>query len=137
MLIEENKKLIRENDYFKREEVKLQEMVQSQKDEMTLLQNKLRQQKAQLQGQNVVVDVLSKKVASIDDNMDPQSENKRLKLEMDLLIKKINNDDYLNLIQLREKNMKLEQEKNVLQLIIDALCAKINKDNDLEPKQAS
>lgn len=137
MLIEENKKLIRENDYFKREEVKLQEMVQSQKDEMTLLQNKLRQQKAQLQGQNVVVDVLSKKVASIDDNMDPQSENKRLKLEMDLLIKKINNDDYLNLIQLRAKNIELEQEKNDLQLIIDALCAKINKDNDLEPKQAS
>lgn len=137
VLIEENKKLNRENDYFKREEVKLQEMVQSQKDEMTLLQNKLRQQKAQLQGQNVVVDVLSKKVASIEDNMDPQRENKRLKLEMDLLIKKFNNDDYLNLIQLREKNMKLEQEKNVLQLIIDALCAKINKDNDLEPKQAS
>jgi len=75
--------------------------------------------------------------ASIEDNMDPQRENKRLKLEMDLLIKKINNDDYLNLLQLREKNMKLEQEKNVLQLIIDALCAKINKDSDLEPKQAS
>lgn len=128
VLTEENKKLDRENDYFKREEVKVQEMVQSQKDEMTLLQNKLRQQKAQLQRQNVVVDVLSKQVASIDDNMDPQRENKRLKLEMDLLIKKINNDDYLNLIQLRAKNMKLEQEKNHLQFIIDALCAKINKD---------
>lgn len=128
VLTEENKKLDRENDYFKREEVKVQEMVQSQKDELTLLQNKLRQQKAQLQRQNVVVDVLSKQVASIDDNMDPQRENKRLKLEMDLLIKKINNDDYLNLIQLRAKNMKLEQEKNHLQFIIDALCAKINKD---------
>ncbi|KAI5601089.1 hypothetical protein POPTR_001G076600v4 [Populus trichocarpa] len=138
VLTEENKKLNRENDSFKREEVKLQEMVQSQKDEMTvLLQNELRQLKAQLQGQNAVVDVLSKQVASIEDNMDPQRENKRLKLEMDLLIKKINNDDYLNLLQLREKNMKLEQEKNVLQLIIDALCAKINKDSDLEPKQAS
>lgn len=136
-LTEENKKLNRENDYFKREEVKLQEMVQSQKDEMTLLQNELCQQKAQFQGQNVVVDVLLKQVASIDDNMDPQRENKRLKLVMDLLIKNINNDDYLNLIQLRAKNMKLEQEKNHLQFIIDALCAKINKDNDLEPKQAS
>ncbi|XP_034909778.1 uncharacterized protein [Populus alba] len=136
-LTEENKKLNRENDYFKREEVQLQEMVQSQKDEMTLLQNELRRQKAQFQGQNVVVDVLSKQVASIDDNMDPQRENKRLKLEMDLLIKKINNDEYLNLIQLREKNIKLEQEKNDFQVIIDALCAKINKDNDLEPKQAS
>jgi hypothetical protein len=69
--------------------------------------------------------------------MDHQRENKRLKLVMDLLIKNINNDDYLNLIQLRAKNMKLEQEKNHLQFIIDALCAKINKDNDLEPKQAS
>lgn len=137
LLTEENKKLNRENDYFKREEVKLQEMVQSQKDEMTLLQNELCQQKAQFQGQNVVVDVLLKQVASIDDNMDPQRENKRLKLVMDLLIKNINNDDYLNLIQLRAKNMKLEQEKNHLQFIIDALCAKINKDNDLEPKQAS
>jgi hypothetical protein len=39
--------------------------VQSQKDEMTLLQNKLRQQKAQLQRQNVVVDVLSKQVVSV------------------------------------------------------------------------
>ncbi|KAL3609653.1 hypothetical protein D5086_000673 [Populus alba] len=114
-LTEENKKLNRENDYFKREEVQLQEMVQSQKDEMTLLQNELRRQKAQFQGQNVVVDVLSKQVASIDDNMDPQRENKRLKLEMDLLIKKINNDEYLNLIQLREKNIKLEQEKNDFQ----------------------
>ena len=65
VLTEENKKLNRENDYFKREEVKQQEMVQSQKDEMTLLQNKLRQQKAQLQGQNVVVDVLSKQVVSV------------------------------------------------------------------------
>jgi phage host-nuclease inhibitor protein Gam len=70
--------------------------------------------------------------ASIEDNMDPQRENKRLKLEMDLLIKEINNDDYLNLIQLRAKNIELEKEKNVLQLIIDALCAKINKDNDLD-----
>ncbi|KAJ6962037.1 hypothetical protein NC652_000869 [Populus alba x Populus x berolinensis] len=118
-LTEENKKLNRENDYFKREEVQLQEMVQSQKDEMTLLQNELRRQKAQFQGQNVVVDVLSKQVASIDDNMDPQRENKRLKLEMDLLIKKINNDEYLNLIQLREKNIKLEQEKNDFQMIKD------------------
>jgi len=65
VLTEENKKLNRENDDFKREEVKLQEMVQSQKDEMTLLQNKLRQQKAQLQRQNVVVDVLSKQVVSV------------------------------------------------------------------------
>jgi len=64
--------------------------------------------------------------------MDPQRENKRLKLEMGLLIKEINNDDYLNLIQLRAKNIELEKEKNVLQLIIDALCAKINKDNDLD-----
>jgi len=70
--------------------------------------------------------------ASIEDNMDPQRENKRLKLEMGLLIKEINNDDYLNLIQLRAKNIELEKEKNVLQLIIDALCAKINKDNDLD-----
>jgi predicted RNase H-like nuclease (RuvC/YqgF family) len=65
VLTEENKKLDRENDDFKREEVKLKEMVQSQKDEMTLLQNKLRQQKAQLQRQNVVVDVLSKQVVSV------------------------------------------------------------------------
>lgn len=66
LLTEENKKLNRENDYFKREEVKLQEMVQSQKDEMTvLLQNELRQLKAQLQGQNAVVDVLSKQVVSV------------------------------------------------------------------------
>lgn len=65
VLTEENKKLDRENDYFKREEVKVQEMVQSQKDEMTLLQNKLRQQKAQLQRQNVVVDVLAKQVVSV------------------------------------------------------------------------
>jgi hypothetical protein len=65
VLTEENKKLNRENDYFKREEVKLQEMVQSQKDEMTLLQNELCQQKAQFQGQNVVVDVLLKQVVSV------------------------------------------------------------------------
>lgn len=65
LLTEENKKLNRENDYFKREEVKLQEMVQSQKDEMTLLQNELCQQKAQFQGQNVVVDVLLKQVVSV------------------------------------------------------------------------
>ena len=66
LLTEENKILNRENDYFKREEVKLQEMVQSQKDEMTvLLQNELRQLKAQLQGQNAVVDVLSKQVVSV------------------------------------------------------------------------
>ena len=54
-LTEENKKLNRENDYFKREEVQLQEMVQSQKDAMTLLQNELRQQKAQLSKQVVSV----------------------------------------------------------------------------------
>ncbi|KAG5228097.1 rho-associated protein [Salix suchowensis] len=139
VLTEENKRLKRENDYLKGElEVKQQKMVQSGKDEMiTLLPNELDQLKAQRQSQNVVVEVLLQQVASIENIKDLQCENKRLKLEMDLLIKKNNsNGDYLNLIQLQARNIKLEQEKNDLHLIIDALCAKINKDNDLEPKQA-
>ncbi|KAJ6705282.1 hypothetical protein OIU79_010064 [Salix purpurea] len=66
--------------------------------------------------------------------MDLQCENQQLRLVKSLLIKKINSNDYSNLIQLQEKSTKLEQEKNVLQVIIDALCAKINKDNnDLIP----
>ena len=65
VLTEENKKLKRENDYFKGE-LEVKKMVQSQKDEMiTLLQNELGKLKAQHQCQNVVVEVLSQQVVSV------------------------------------------------------------------------
>jgi hypothetical protein len=60
--------------------------------------------------------------------MDLQCENKQLRLEKSLLIKKINGNDYLNdVVQLQENYTKLEQDKNALQVIIDALCAKIKQ----------
>jgi hypothetical protein len=60
--------------------------------------------------------------------MDVQCENKQLRLEKSLLIKKINGNDYLNdVVQLQENYTKLEQDKNALQVIIEALCAKIKQ----------
>ncbi|KAF9686044.1 hypothetical protein SADUNF_Sadunf03G0117400 [Salix dunnii] len=132
VLTEENNKLERENEQLKREGVKQSEMVRTQNEEMKELNRELLHLKHQLQIQNTVVDVLSSKVASGKDSMDLQHENRQLRLVKSLLIKKINNDDYSNLIQLQEKCIKLEQEKNTLQVIIDALCAKSNKDNDLK-----
>jgi FtsZ-binding cell division protein ZapB len=69
-------------------------------------------------------------------DIDRQREIERLKCENDLLSKRINNRDSLNIIQLEAKNTRLEQEKRSLQLIIDALCTKINKDSEHELKEA-
>ena len=68
--------------------------------------------------------------------IDRQREIKQLKCENDLLTKRINNRDSLNIIQLEAKNTKLEQEKRSLQMIIDALCTKINKDSEHVLKEA-
>lgn len=59
--------------------------------------------------------------------MDLQCENKRLRFLKSLLIKKINDNEYLNLIQLQENYTELQQEKNALQVIIDALCEQIKQ----------
>ncbi|XP_061980812.1 uncharacterized protein LOC133701055 isoform X1 [Populus nigra] len=128
LLTEENNKLKRENEQLKREGVKQPEMVQTQEEEMKVVKNKLCHLKDQLQIQNAVVEVLSNQLASRKNNMDLQCENKQLRLEKSLLIKKINDNDYLNdVIQLQENYTKLEQDKNALQEIIDALCEQIKE----------
>ncbi|KAH8513102.1 hypothetical protein H0E87_006409 [Populus deltoides] len=128
VLTEENNKLKRENEQLKREGAKQPEMVQTQKEEMKVVKNDLRHLKDQLQIENAVVEVLSSQVASRKNNMDLQCENKQLRLEKSLLIKKINGNDYLNdVVQLQENYTKLEQDKNALQVIIEALCAKIKQ----------
>ncbi|XP_024453127.1 uncharacterized protein LOC112323266 isoform X2 [Populus trichocarpa] len=128
LLTEENNNLKKENEQLKREGVKQPEMVQTRKEEMKVVKNELCHLKDQLQIQNAVVEVLSSQVASRKNNMDLQCENKQLGFQKCLLIKKINDNDYLNdVIQLQENYTKLEQDKNALQVIIDALCAKIKQ----------
>uniref|UniRef100_A0A6M2EAZ2 BZIP domain-containing protein n=1 Tax=Populus davidiana TaxID=266767 RepID=A0A6M2EAZ2_9ROSI len=127
VLTEENYKLKRENEQLKREGVKQPEMVQNQKEEMKVVKNKLCHLKDQLQTQNAVVKELSSRVASRKNNMDLQCENKRLRFQKSLLINKINDNDYLNPIQLQENYTELVQEKKAVQVIIDALCEKIKQ----------
>lgn len=127
VLTEENYKLKRENEQLKREGVKQPEMVQNQKEEMKVVKNKLCHLKDKLQTQNAVVKSLSGQVASRKNNMDLQCENKRLRFQKSLLINKINDNDYLNPIQLQENYTELVQEKKALQVIIDALCEKIKQ----------
>ncbi|KAH8513093.1 hypothetical protein Peur_056969 [Populus x canadensis] len=134
-LTEENNRLDRENKHLKNEEVRLKEVVQTQNENMKQLQGHFCQLKSQLNKQNTVVEVLSKQLAMCKD-IDRQREIERLKCENDLLSKRINNRDSLNIIQLEAKNTRLEQEKRSLQLIIDALCTKINKDSEHELKEA-
>jgi peptidoglycan hydrolase CwlO-like protein len=61
---------------------------------------------------------------------DLQRENTQLKHDINLLTKRINNPENMNVIHLRAKIEQLENEKHSLQVIIDALCEKINKDKD-------
>ncbi|XP_011022329.1 PREDICTED: uncharacterized protein LOC105124144 isoform X2 [Populus euphratica] len=129
-LTEENNRLDRENKHLKNEEVRLKEVVQTQNELMKQLQGNFCLLKSQLDKQNIVVEVLSKQLAMCRD-IDRQLEIERLKCENDLLTKRINNRDSLNIIQLEAKNTKLEQEKRSFQLIIDALCLKINKDSNM------
>ncbi|XP_011016132.1 PREDICTED: calcium-binding and coiled-coil domain-containing protein 2-like isoform X2 [Populus euphratica] len=129
LLTEENNKLKSENEQLKREGVKQPEMVQTQKEEMKAVKNDLSHLKDQLRIQNAVVEVLSSQVASRKNNMDLQCENKRLRFQKSLLIKKIDDNDYLNdVIQLQENYTKLEQEKKALQVIIDALREQIKQE---------
>lgn len=61
---------------------------------------------------------------------DLQRENTQLKHDINLLTKRINNPENMNVIQLQAKIEQLENEKHSLQVIIDALCEKISKDKD-------
>lgn len=135
VLTEENNRLDRENKHLKNEEVRLEEVVQTQNENMKQLKGNFCLLKSQLDKQKIVVEVLSKQLAMCQD-IDRQREIERLKCENDLLTKRINNRDSLNIIQLEAKNTKLEQEKRSLQMIIDALCTKINKDSEHVLKEA-
>ncbi|KAJ6943845.1 hypothetical protein NC652_009324 [Populus alba x Populus x berolinensis] len=67
VLTEENNKLKRENEQLKREGVQQLEMVQTQKEEMKVVKNKLCPLKDQLQTQNALVKEFSSQVTLVDD----------------------------------------------------------------------
>ncbi|KAL3599714.1 hypothetical protein D5086_007632 [Populus alba] len=125
----ENDRLRRENDSLKKEEVLLLQTLQRQKDEMKQLEKEFGQLKGQLNSQNTVVEVLLKQLTG-SNYEDPQRENTQLKHDINLLTKRIDNQENMNVTQLQAKIEQLENEKHSLQVIIDALCEKITKDKD-------
>ncbi|KAL9349717.1 hypothetical protein Peur_056972 [Populus x canadensis] len=125
----ENDRLRRENDSLKNEEVLLVQTLQHQKDEMKQLEKEFGHLKGQLRSQNTVVEVLLKRLTG-SNYKDLQRENTQLKHDINLLTKRINNPENMNVIQLQAKIEQLENEKHSLQVIIDALCEKISKDKD-------
>lgn len=125
----ENDRLRRENDSLKNEEVLLVQTLQRQKDEMKQLEKEFGQLKGQLNSQNMVVEVLLKQLTG-SNYKDLQRENTQLKHDINLLTKRIDNPENMNVTQLQAKIEQLENEKQSLQVIIDALCEKINKDRD-------
>ncbi|KAJ6943851.1 hypothetical protein NC652_009326 [Populus alba x Populus x berolinensis] len=65
VLTEENNRLNRENKHLKNEEVRLEEVVQTQNENMKQLKGNFCQLKSQLDKQNIVVEVLSKQLVRL------------------------------------------------------------------------
>ncbi|KAG6791466.1 hypothetical protein POTOM_000587 [Populus tomentosa] len=125
---EENNELRKDNATLKHGEVKMKRKLENFEQKVGDLQKEVGRLNNKLKGQKTEVDVLSEKLVSSSQTTDLVKENKRLKLQNELLRNLSNNPNIMQTVELVEEIEKWKRQAKRLQIINEALCDKMNND---------